>query len=467
MLAGPRRQLDWDLDPLEVAARWPAERSLAVLSSGRTDARWSRWSLLAEPEPQCDWVWSDPSQIRRGFAELEAKVKRDAAPWLGFVGYDVAYGLERIDSSAQTDHAWPAAAMRRCPGWLLHDRVEGRWWAGGTWAGGPAWVDALPEERAMASKDAFGVGELQSDFTPSAYRAAVQRCLDYIAAGDVFQVNLTQRFSAQFTGDPRAAFLALSRESPAWYGAYVEWPESAQRPALALASISPELLLEMRDDGSVVTRPIKGTRSALAAADELRGSDKDAAELAMIVDLLRNDLGRVCAYGSVCVDEARTIERHPTVQHGVATVSGQLHISRRLADVLRAMLPGGSITGAPKVRAMQIIDALEPVRRGPYCGAVGWLQGGGERIRGGWNVAIRTALMEQAQRGGNGRVSFGVGGGIVADSQPDAEYEETLVKASALRAGLARGRLEISGSRERLAKTEPPQLLEFCREATA
>ncbi|MEM9753334.1 MAG: anthranilate synthase component I family protein [Planctomycetota bacterium] len=460
MLIGPRRQLDWGTDPLALVARWPQDRALAVLSSGRTNARWSRWSVLAEPSDV--GVTFDADNAKPGLQEVEARVTSDDAPWLGYFAYDVAYGLERVGSSARNDHSWPAAALRRCPGWLLHDRVEGRWWAGGDWVERPNWIDALPTMPACRNKDSFGTGPMTSGFTEPSYREAVRRCLDYIAAGDVFQVNLTQRFAGPFAGDPRAAFLALTAGSPAWYGAYLEWPADDVRsvPALALASISPELLLELRANGALVTRPIKGTRPAEAELEALKRSTKDAAELAMIVDLLRNDLGRVCGYRTVQVDEARTIERHPTVQHGVATVSGRRHGSCGLADVLRAVLPGGSITGAPKVRAMQIIDELEPVRRGPYCGAVGWLQGGASGgVAGALNVAIRTALFEQPDPGVRGRVSFGVGGGIVADSVPAAEYEETLVKASAVRAGLARGRMAIPS--ERIGSRSASQLVEF------
>ncbi|MEO0515280.1 MAG: chorismate-binding protein, partial [Planctomycetota bacterium] len=163
--------------------------------------------------------------------------------------------------------------------------------------------------------------------------------------------------------------------------------------------------------------------------DELRDAEKDAAELNMIIDLLRNDLGRVCDYGSVRVTQPRTVESHPTVHHGVATVTGRLHVERSLRHLLRATFPGGSITGAPKVRAMQIIDELEPVARGPYCGAIGYAQleptaATTARL----SIAIRTLLIDREA----GRLNFSVGGGIVADSDPAAEYDETLDKAEAM-----------------------------------
>jgi para-aminobenzoate synthetase component 1 len=262
--------------------------------------------------------------------------------------------------------------------------------------------------------------------------------IDYIAAGDVFQVNLAQRFTGPFKGSPRAFYAQLCKQSPAWYGAFGELTRfDAHEPQRTLASISPELFLEIDANRRVTTRPIKGTRPSSASADMLRDSDKDRAELAMIVDLMRNDLGRVCSYGSIKVDDARSIESHPTVHHGVATISGQLHPSRDLVDLLRATLPGGSITGAPKVRAMQIIDELEPARRGPYCGAIGMIHG----QQAVFNIAIRTVMIEQNQMNGTGRADVWAGGGIVADSDPDSEYQEMLDKAKAMREALGSGSL--------------------------
>jgi para-aminobenzoate synthetase component 1 len=201
-------------------------------------------------------------------------------------------------------------------------------------------------------------------------------------------------------------------------------------------SLSPELLLDVDAAARrVVTRPIKGTRPSAATAQELLDSAKDTAELNMIVDLMRNDLGRVCAYGSVGVPRPRTIESHPTVHHGVAEVAGRLRPGVGLVELLRAVFPGGSVTGAPKIRAMQIIDELEAVRRGPYCGAIGYVSGCG---RLGLNVAIRTIALtggrpDRAWGHLTGTLDYGVGGGIVADSEPVAEYRETMDKAAILR----------------------------------
>lgn len=257
-----------------------------------------------------------------------------------------------------------------------------------------------------------------STFTRTQYLRAVQRCIDYIAAGDVYQVNLSQRFTVQLREEPRAIYDRLQSRHPAAYGAFLDFGD------YQIISNSPELFLCVTPDRRIITRPIKGTRPFASGMDvELRDSVKDQAELAMIVDLERNDLGRICEPGSVVVTEPRAIEAHPTVYHGVATIEGQLRDDVQLIDILRATFPSGSVTGAPKIRAMQIIDELEPVPRGPYCGAIGWIAANGTME---FNVAIRTMIIQ------DGLAHISVGGGIVADSEPEAEYEETLVKARAM-----------------------------------
>ena len=406
----------------------------------------------------------DIAQASQGrlFSDLEQLVSHDDAMWVGYLGYDLARQIERIGEHAQADRRWPDAVMNRCPGWLVHDRVEQRWWACGAWASSPNARPNLPALPLAARS--FSASPVQPDMTQAQYLERVGRVLDYIAAGDVFQVNLTQRMGSDFKGSPRALYDALIEQSPAWYGTYLEFPapgSGSENSWPAIASISPELFFSLDADGTVTTRPIKGTRPADAAPDELLDSAKDAAELAMIVDLLRNDLGRVCGYGSIHVEAARDIEHHPTVQHGVATITGELHPGRGLADLLRAVLPGGSITGAPKVRAMQIIEELEPTRRGPYCGAIGWLKRDENnthpslrknRVYGAFNLAIRTVLVDQ------GRAEFGVGGGLVADSDPAAEHAETLTKAAAMLAALQAGRggtFHAGGSRPDFATVDP------------
>lgn len=246
--------------------------------------------------------------------------------------------------------------------------------------------------------------------------ACIQR---YIHAGDCYQINLTQRFSADYQGDEWQAFLRLSAQNRAPFSAFLRFPESA------VLSLSPErfLLLEQRE---ITTRPIKGTLPRLAdplqdeqQARRLAQSEKDRAENLMIVDLMRNDIGRVAQPGSVRVPQLFTVEPFPAVHHLVSTVTARLKPELRALDLLRACFPGGSITGAPKIRAMQIIEELEPQRRNAYCGSIGYISCCGTMDT---NIAIRTLIAEQ------GKLHCWAGGGIVADSRPEAEYQESLDK---------------------------------------
>jgi para-aminobenzoate synthetase component 1 len=445
-------QLDWKFDPLEAQRRWPRDRRLLMLHSGRLHRRWARWSILAQSMgsyvfgatpamPKATSQWLGPRECgptrpfsHRPFADLRGLLEHatpNEAIWVGYLSYDLGRWIERVPQQAVDDRHWPIIELGYCPGYLAYDGQAGRWLACGQWRHG-GWPDL---DAAAPHQGQFTAHSLRPDQSRTAYEQAVKRGLDYIAAGDVFQVNLTQRFTAKLDGDDphaqRAVFQRLASTSPAWYGAYLELTPAPVQPgedavSRVIASTSPELFLEVDPHGHVVTRPIKGTRPAGLDPEVLRRSAKDAAELNMIVDLLRNDLGRVCTYGSVRVTEPRAIETHPTVHHGVATVRGKLHKRHDLIDLLRATLPGGSITGAPKVRAMQIIDQLEPVRRGPYCGCIGMISPQQTCL----NIAIRTMLIESV--GQQSQIDFGVGGGIVADSDPAQEYDETLDKAAAI-----------------------------------
>ncbi|MGE0354266.1 MAG: aminodeoxychorismate synthase component I [Gemmatimonadales bacterium] len=272
--------------------------------------------------------------------------------------------------------------------------------------------------------------DLRSTFTREGYQAAVRRVIDYIRAGDVFQVNLSQRFRAPAPRDPFEIYTGLRHINPAAASAYLDLG------AAAIASASPERFLRL-DPGTrmVETRPIKGTRPRgrtpaedRALRDELSRSGKDRAENVMIVDLLRNDLSRVCDPGSIEVPDLLAIEEHPTVFHLVSTVTGRLGAGRDAVDLLQAAFPGGSITGAPKVRAMEIIAELEPVERGPYCGSIGYWSATG---------ALDTSIVIRSLVFTGGWSYAQAGGGIVADSDPEQEYLETIDKARALLAALA------------------------------
>jgi para-aminobenzoate synthetase component I len=269
---------------------------------------------------------------------------------------------------------------------------------------------------------------VRSNFTRAGYLDAGAQVIEYVYAGDIFQANLSQRLQAPLVGTPFELYRRLRQHNPAPFAAFLDFGD------VVVASSSPERFLRVDDGRRVETRPIKGTRprgmgpehdAALALA--LAESDKDMAENVMIVDLLRNDLSRVCQPGTVRVPELFALEHYQTVHHLVSTVVGELAPEHDALDLLRAAFPGGSITGAPKVRAMQIIAELEPTQRAAYCGSIGYASVTGALDT---SIVIRTCLVVGRD------VYFQVGGGIVADSDPAQEYRETLDKARGLIAAL-------------------------------
>ena len=406
------------------------------LDGGASGSRWDRWSYRCGPALrmlQCDGRtlvttlrsadgeerrWSDPLEALGWLGEQATETAGDGPPfkggWIGYLSYDLGRLFERLPSRAADDVNLPLFTF------TFHDRVVA------TDHEAQAVHDCRLRSRysrsiGFPSRYTIARAGPVSDFSRAGYEAAIQRAIDYIAAGDMFQVNLAQRFTAGLPQEPAALYDELRRRFPAWFGAFLDYGDHA------LLSNSPELFLQITPNGgrrTILTRPIKGTRRRGPGLDrELGASVKDQAELNMIIDLERNDLGRICEIGSVRVTEPRTIEAHPTVFHGAATVEGVLRREVGFVDLLRATFPGGSVTGAPKIRAMEIIEELEPVRRGPYCGAIGYLSADGAI---GFNLAIRTMIAR------GDRVYISVGGGIVADSVPAAEYDETIVKAQAM-----------------------------------
>lgn len=257
------------------------------------------------------------------------------------------------------------------------------------------------------------------------FLSSIERIKDYLRAGDIFQTNFTHRFSSRLFGSVDDVFLRSLSRSPAPFGAFLRYGSDG------IISTSPERFLLLEPNGSVETRPIKGTRQRgktpeedQAWIDELQASEKDHAELAMIVDVERNDLGRVCIPGSIAVPEHAVIETYSNVHHLVSTVVGKLRNGLDIVDLITATFPGGSITGAPKIRAMEIIDELEICRRGVYTGAIGYISDHG---RSDFNIAIRTMIVEA------GLVHYHVGGGIVIDSEAESEYQETLTKGERMK----------------------------------
>jgi para-aminobenzoate synthetase component 1 len=285
----------------------------------------------------------------------------------------------------------------------------------------------------------IGPMDMRSGLDRAAYEAGVESIRSWIARGDIYQANLTRRLAAPFRGDPWGLYRRLRTGDPALFAGYLDLGASPLTGARrAIASASPEPFLSVTSDGEVETNPIKGTRPRgrdreddRRLARELLASEKDRAENVMIVDVLRNDLGRVCRPGSVRVPRLCRLERTAAVQHLVSTVTGRLEAGRDAFDLLAASFPGGSITGAPKIRAMELLEELEPVRRGPYTGIAGWIGPDGAM---GTSILIRTFVADGE------RLTLHVGGGITWRSDPSAEWDETVAKA--------RGPLSSIGARE-------------------
>lgn len=355
--------------------------------------------------------------------------------WIGFFGYDLAPMIERLPRRFPREGSLPDLHLAYYDVFAIHDRLTGtieaysidRFGEGGS-AGQARLREliALLERLGLTDSGIPLVADgLDVDFTPDEYCWAVGRALEYLRAGDIFQANLSQGFSGTLIGPVEAIWARALRKSPAPFSAMLrgrDW---------SIVSTSPERFLLLTPDRRVETRPIKGTRPRgrdpildLLLRDELYRSSKDAAELNMIVDLERNDLGRVCEFGSVRVSSHRRMESFANVHHLVSTVEGRLRPEVDFVDLFTATFPGGSITGAPKIRAMEIIDELERGRRGAYTGAIGYISDHG---RVDLNIAIRTIVVD-AQR-----VEYRVGCGIVADSDPLSEYRETLAKGRRLR----------------------------------
>jgi para-aminobenzoate synthetase component 1 len=394
----------------------------------------ARHSLLA-CEPSLV-VRGDADQLPRLRAELAARA-REPVPGLPFVGgaigyfsYEYGAALDGVAAPATAPSLPYPSPPALCFGFydsvVVHDHATG------------ATHLVAPDSTALARlrdlvltppppPQPFSTGDLIADLTPEAYAAAVARIRAYIAAGDVYQVNFTQRFSAPFTGAAAGLHARLRTLSPAPHAAFLDFDDHQ------LVSSTPERLLRVAGR-ALETRPIKGTVARLAdpgadaaARARLLASAKDHAELLMIVDLARNDLGRVCAPGSVHVAARHELETYATVHHLVATVRGELAPGLDRFDALRALHPGGSITGAPKIRAMQIIAELEPAPRHAYTGALGYL---------GYDGAADLAIAIRTITCAAGRAHYHVGGGITWDSDAASEYEETLHKGRAMRAAL-------------------------------
>ncbi len=364
-------------------------------------------------------------------------IPQDLPPFLGggvgYLGYDLCHFVEKVPSTAKDDLGLPDVYIAFYDSVFIIDHLYNK-----------IFLSAISFTKKIKSKEIFeerleeatlcatryplnakkeGNYLLDSNFTKSQYLQAVQAAKKYIREGDIYQVNLSQRFHGKLTMAPQMLYQSLRGVNPAPFAGYLNFGQ------IKVLSSSPERFLKVKGR-EVQTRPIKGTRPRgdtekkdKKLAEELLSSIKDRAELIMIVDLERNDLGRICEFGSVKVPELITLEAFPTVFHTVSTIEGRLRQGKDRIDLLKATFPGGSITGAPKIRSMEIIDELEPTTRGIYTGALGYF---GFNNTMDLNIVIRTLLVK------NEDFYFQVGGGIVADSDPEKEFQETLDKAKAL-----------------------------------
>ncbi|MBP7051830.1 MAG: anthranilate synthase component I family protein [Phycisphaerae bacterium] len=371
--------------------------------------------------------------------------------WIGYFSYELGRFIERLPRRTWDDLRQPLIRLCFYDRVIAYDHREDAFWIvalelpddaegpqeklasleHGLWGCRQAQAEEL-SPAGLGVIDDLHLSRIRRNTSRQDYLGAVSRIKGHIRDGDVYQVNLSHRFEVPFNSRPIDLFGWQSRHNPCGYAAYID------AGGFQIVSTSPEMFVTVRD-GRIWTKPIKGTRPRIDSDDpkasrlnarrfhDLLTSEKEQAELNMIIDLERNDVARICKPGTRDVVQPRTIETYPTVYHAVATVAGQLRDDVGLSEILRAMFPGGSITGAPKIRAMEIIECLEPTARGVYTGAIGFV---GLDARVCLNVAIRTIIITR------GSAFVQTGGGIVADSDPQMEWEETLVKARALLAGI-------------------------------
>jgi para-aminobenzoate synthetase component I len=451
--------------PIDVAEAFRDLPGLALLESARP-GRNARWSFLsADPVAVLGEAATgvDPfADARRLVARLAAGApaspdgEPNGPPFLGgligYLGYELGDRLERLPAPPADDQGLPVIRLALHDWTIAWDRRTGRaWLAGRALDGDEARLGRRLDEvrerlRGPVTSGLVALGSddrdlrelaFRSSLDRAAYEGGVQAVRERIARGDIYQANLTRRLSTAFDGDPWPLYRRLRTGDPSLFSAFLDLGTGApahdtahgSHPARprAILSASPEPFLSVSRDGEVSTDPIKGTRPRgrtrgkdRALARELLTSSKDRAENVMIVDVLRNDLGRVCRPGTVRVPRLCRLERTAAVQHLVSTVTGRLAADRDAFDLLAASFPGGSITGAPKIRAMEILRELEPTRRGPYTGALGWIGPDGAMAT---SILIRTVVADGA------KLTLHMGGGITWQSDPAAEWEETVAKA--------------------------------------
>ena len=449
-------------DPWDVARKLSHLPHLLFLDSAEKHTDRGRYSyVMADP---LLWIehdvknahGDDPFEIVRGWFNADPAHAPDELPpfrggLAGLFGYGLARAVERIPENAADEFATPDLAIGLYDWVISFDHDAGRAWIVSSGYDVPTpftrplnaanrlnWLRNLLEHQPtppsleshlvplipLATQHAVsGFPNVTSNFSRQGYLTAVQQAIDYIHAGDIFQVNLSQRLLTPLTEHPLELYGRLRQKNPAPFACYFDMGD------FQIVSASPERFLRV-ESGEIVTRPIKGTRPRgktpqedAALIHDLTTNPKDRAENVMIVDLLRNDIGRVAEFGSVTAPKVCEVESFRYVHHLVSEVRGKLKAGLTPLDLLAAAFPGGSVTGAPKVRAMEIIAELEPTERGPYCGSIGFI---------GFDGSMDTNILIRTFTAGRGWLQFPVGGGIVADSDPLREYEETMHKAAGL-----------------------------------
>ena len=371
--------------------------------------------------------------------------------WIGYFGYELGRYIEKLPETAIDDLGMPLIRLCFYDRVIAYDHNEGAFWLialelSGDCVGPDEKLAGLEQLLGKAAKtsvtrpapadlDEIDLSQFRCNMDKAYYLRTLGRIRRHIYDGDVYQINFSQRFECDYSAEAINLFHWQNLYNPSGYAAYIDGGD------FRIVSASPEMFITI-SDGFICTKPIKGTRRRICPTSEngvqakqineknyyeLLHSDKEQAELNMIVDLERNDLARICVPGTRRVIQPRTIETYPTVFHAAATVAGQLRSGVGLCDILGAMFPGGSITGAPKIRSMEIIDQTEPTARGVYTGSIGYIGLDGNVCL---NIAIRTIIIAGA------KAFAQTGGGIVADSEPEAEWNETITKARALLAGI-------------------------------
>ena len=444
----------------EVFARL-ASASILGGNPARADAgRFSYWAAQPKEILEFRTGQDDPfGKLQNALAKYKLEKDSDInlpksifrGGWIGYFSYELGRYIERLPAAAVDDIGLPLIRLCFYDRFIAYDHQEGSFWL--LALGLPddaeepeeklaALEDLLAESQrtrvpqpARACLDNIDFSQVRSNMDKNYYLRTVEKIKRYIYDGEVYQINFSQRFECDYDARAIVLYHWQNRYNPSPCASYID------AGGFHIVSASPEMFITIAD-GVIQTKPIKGTRPRLDEAveatlqakqinarnfNELLGSEKEQAELNMIIDLERNDVARICRPGTRSVVQPRTIETYPTVFHAVATVAGRLREEITFCDVLKALFPGGSITGAPKIRSMEIIDETEPTARGVYTGSIGFIGIDGSACL---NIAIRTIIIKDK------KAYAQAGGGIVADSDPEAEWAETIVKARALLAGI-------------------------------